>query len=160
LLTRAGADQALQAFKLGPIVQAGLDPRRVVFHPGIPDQAAFLAYYQQLDIMLNSFPADAGTTICESLWMGVPVLVLDRPEALRHTGRALLTYVGMAEWVAPDLAGWIALARHWSGNLAALAALRAGLRNRFAASPLCDAAGSMRAIESAYRAMWREWCRG
>jgi predicted O-linked N-acetylglucosamine transferase (SPINDLY family) len=129
----------------------------VLFHPAIPSQAAFLAYYRQLDIMLDSFPADAGTTICESLWMGVPVLALDRPEALRHTGRALLSYAGLAEWVAADLDEWIGIARGRSGNLEALAALRSGLRGRFRASPLCDPARSMRAIEAAYAGMWQDF---
>ena len=158
LLCRTGADQALRDFKLGPVIQAGVDPHRVVFHPALPSQAAFLAYYRELDIMLNSFPADAGTTLCESLWMGVPALVLDRPEAMRHTGRALMTCAGMADWVASGLDDWIAAARRWSGDLEALAALRSGLRARFKASPLCDPAQSMRAIEAAYRGMWQDFC--
>jgi protein O-GlcNAc transferase len=156
LLLRNGAEEAHKAFKLAPLIAAGVDPRRVVFHPG---QAAFLATYQELDIMLDSFPADTATTVCESLWMGVPVLVLDRPQALRHTGRALVTQAGLGDWVAADLNGWLRIARRWSADLDGLAALRAGLRHRFAGSPLCDPAGSMRAIEAAYRGIWQDACR-
>jgi len=157
LLIRDGAEEAHKAFKLGPIIQAGLDPGRVVFHrrTGL---RAFMDYYNQIDIMLNSFPADAGTTVCESLWMGVPALVLDRPEALRHTGRAVNAYVGLEDWVAQDLEGWIAIAKRWSADLDGLAALRAGLRARCAASPMRDEAASARAVAAALRGMWQDWC--
>lgn len=155
LLLRDGADETHRVFTLDPLVLAGVDPRRVVFHSGPPD----LGTYRELDIMLNSFPADAAATVCESLWMGVPVLVLDRREALCHTGRALLTEAGLGDWVATDLAGWLRIARRWSKDLDGLAALRAGLRDRLAASSLCDPAGSMRAIEAAYRGIWQDACR-
>jgi predicted O-linked N-acetylglucosamine transferase (SPINDLY family) len=155
LLIREGAEEAHKAFKLAPLVAEGVDPRRVVFHP---EHAASLATYQELDIMLNSFPANGSSTICESLWMGVPVLVLDRPQAVNHTGRALATQAGLGDWVAADLNGWLRIARRWSADLEGLAALRAGLRDRFAASSLCDPAGSMRAIEAAYRGIWRDAC--
>ena len=36
--------------------------------------------------------------------------------------------------------------------------MRAGLRGRFAASPLGDAAGLARAMEAAFRGLWTEWC--
>jgi len=157
LLIRAGAEETHKAFKLAPILQAGLDPARVVFHRPAR-QREFLEYYNQIDIMLDSFPADAGTTICESLWMGVPVLVLDRPEALRHTGRAITAYAGLEGWAAQDLDGWIEIARHWNGDREGLAALRSGLRARFAASPMADEPASVRAVEAALRGMWREWC--
>jgi predicted O-linked N-acetylglucosamine transferase (SPINDLY family) len=38
-----------------------------------------------------------------------------------------------------------------------LAALRAGLRKRVAASPLRDADGLARHIETAYQTLWEQW---
>jgi predicted O-linked N-acetylglucosamine transferase (SPINDLY family) len=39
-----------------------------------------------------------------------------------------------------------------------LAELRRGLRQRMQESPLMNAAGFTRDLESAYRSMWRQWC--
>lgn len=158
LLCREGEDQAHKDFKRGFLSRAGLDPERLVFRPRVVPESRFLEYYGEVDITLNSFPADGGTTICESLWMGVPVLALDREEALRHTGRALLTFAGMDGWVAGSLEEWLSKALRWEADPNGLAEVRAGLRSRMLASPICDAPRAVRAIEEAYRDMWREWC--
>jgi len=158
LLCREGDDEAHLAFKRSFFLAVGVSPERILFRPRTGPEARFLAYYQDVDITLNSFPAEGGTTICESLWMGVPVLALDRPEALRHAGRGLLEHLGMADWVASDLDAWLQIAKSWDQDRDGLDALRRGLRERMAQSPLCDGPSAMRAIEEAYRGMWRAWC--
>lgn len=158
LLCRGGEDEAHKAFKRSFFREAGVDPERVQFLPRRSGEAAFLAYYGELDITLNSFPAEGGTTVCESIWMGVPVLTLERPEALRYSSRGILEYLGLEAWVAQGVEAWIDRAASWDARREELAALRAGLRSRMAASPVCDARASLRALESAYRSMWQAWC--
>jgi protein O-GlcNAc transferase len=160
LLCRPGEDEAHKKFKRGIFREAGGDPERLIFKPRVSPEARFLGYYHDVDISLNSFPAEGGTTICESLWMGVPVLVLDRAEAVRHTGRGLLTHVGMADWVAADLEAWLRMAERWSHEIARLAALRSGLRRHLATTPVFDAAKTLPELEAAYRGMWRHYCEG
>jgi protein O-GlcNAc transferase len=60
--------------------------------------------------------------------------------------------------VAPDLESYVELAVRAAGDLAALAPLRSGLRDRVAASPFCDGAAFTAHLEAAYRRMWRDWC--
>jgi len=123
-------------------------------------QAKTWEYYNEIDIALDPFPHNAGTTTIEALWMGVPVLSRsDRPSVGRF-GASILGALGMSDWVAPDDAGFIAAGVAKAGDLAALAQLRAGLRQRFEASPMRDGAGLARAIEAGYRQLWREWCAG
>ena len=90
--------------------------------------------------------------------MGVPVVTHAGRSHVGRVGAAILAGLGLGELVAasPDdyAARAIALARDPSH----LAALRAGLRPRMAASPLTDAPRFTRALEDAYRAMWRAWC--
>ncbi len=118
------------------------------------------AHYNEIDIALDPFPHNAGTTTIEALWMGVPVLSkADRPSVGRF-GASILGALGMEDWVTENEAEFVAIGERWANNLEGLAALRAGLRPRFAASPLRDGAGLVRAIEAGYRQLWRAWCSG
>ncbi|WP_296205255.1 tetratricopeptide repeat protein, partial [uncultured Hyphomicrobium sp.] len=114
--------------------------------------------YGEVDIALDPFPHNAGTTTIEALWLGVPVVsVEDRPSVGRF-GASNLAAVGLRDWVAKDVAGYVALAAAKASDLDALAKLRTGLRARMAASPLCDGPGLAREIETAVRNLWTDWC--
>ncbi|HEX2839763.1 tetratricopeptide repeat protein, partial [Hyphomicrobium sp.] len=114
--------------------------------------------YGEVDIALDPFPHNAGTTTIEALWLGVPVVsVEDRPSVGRF-GASVLGAAGLREWVATDVAGYVALAASKARDIAALAQLRSGLRARVEASPLADGPGLARALETAFRNLWERWC--
>jgi predicted O-linked N-acetylglucosamine transferase (SPINDLY family) len=114
--------------------------------------------YGQVDIALDPFPHNAGATTIEALWLGVPVLsIKDRPSVGRF-GASILTALSLADWIAEDVDGYVAKAVAAAGDVEALAVLRNGLRERFIASPLADAQGLGRALGSALRGLWSEWC--
>jgi len=137
----------------------GIGPERLDLIYTYP-QTTTWAYYNEIDIALDPFPHNAGTTTIEALWMGVPVLSkLDRPPVGRF-GASILGALGMQDWVARDEADFVTLAEGWAGNLDRLAALRADLRPRFEASALRDGPGLVRAMETGYRQFWRAWCSG
>src|SRR5690606_30431231 len=134
-------------------VAHGIDPARLDVFRGTVD-------YRGIDIALDPWPHNAGTTTCEALWMGVPVLSkCDRPSVGRF-GISILRCLGMTDWVAADVPGYVARAVAAARDLDRLAALRAGLRERMRASPLCDGRDLARQIEAAFRAAWQRWCRG
>ena len=54
----------------------------------------------------------------------------------------------------------MSIASDLARDLTRLAQLRGTLRDRMERSPLMDAAGFARNIESAFRSMWRQWCQG
>ena len=62
------------------------------------------------------------------------------------------------DWVAADLAAYTELAVAKASDIAALAALRSGLRAQVKASPLCDAPRFGRNLGTALRHAWRDWC--
>ena len=95
-----------------------------------------------------------GTTSVEGLWMGVPVLSLAGRRTLARQGVSILRNVGLEDWIAADADDYVARAVHHAGAPAALAALRAGLRERLLESPLCDAARFAAHLEAALEQMW------
>ena len=100
--------------------------------------ADYLATYQQVDVALDPFPFSGSATTCEALWMGVPVVTCPGETFASRHSLSHLSNVGLTETIARDLDEYVELAVSLAGDLPRLAALRAGLRERMAASPLCD----------------------
>ena len=75
-----------------------------------------------------------------------------------RTGVSLLTAVRLPELIAQTPDEYVEIAVRLASDLPRLAALRAGLRERMRQSSLCDGPRLARAVEVAYRDMWREWC--
>lgn len=114
--------------------------------------------YQDVDIILDCFPHNSGTTTCEALWMGLPVVTLaDRPSVGRF-GASILAAVGRQEWVADSATGYVELAVALAADIDSLERVRATLRGAVSASSLLDHAGFARSMETAYRDMWQRWC--
>lgn len=138
---------------------AGLGADRLELAPWIVAAEAHLALYDRVDIALDPFPYNGTTTTCEALWMGVPVVALRGDRHAGRVGASLLTAAGLETLIAETPEDYVARAASLAGDLDALAVLRAGLRERLAASPLTDAAGFAKSMEAAYRVMWRRWCK-
>jgi len=120
--------------------------------------AEYFQTYNRMDIALDPFPYAGGTTTCDALWMGVPVVTLAGTSAVGRAGVSLLSNVGMPELIAGDVEAYVRIAVDLAGDLPRLAGLRATLRERMGKAPLMDAGRFTRGIEQAYRQMWLEWC--
>jgi predicted O-linked N-acetylglucosamine transferase (SPINDLY family) len=130
----------------------GVDENRLVLVATAP-QAATWEAYGGIDVALDPFPHNAGITTIEALWQGVPVITLAGRPGVGRFGAMLLRGVGMGEWVSEDAASYVLRARAAATEVEHLARTRATLRQRLAASPLCDADGLAREVEAAYRAL-------
>jgi predicted O-linked N-acetylglucosamine transferase (SPINDLY family) len=85
-------------------------------------------------------------------------VTLDGDRWAGRMSRMILENLGLHDWVAADKAAYVETAVRLAADPAALAPVRAGLRQRLEASPFCDGPGFTRDLEAAYRAMWRAWC--
>jgi predicted O-linked N-acetylglucosamine transferase (SPINDLY family) len=124
------------------------------------DTAAYLALHHQVDMCLDTFPYTGGTTTNHALWMGVPTLTLAGHAPPGRQGAAMLGHVGLEAFVAEDAEDFQAKGLSWAGDLAALAAVRAGLRERCEQSPVRRPGAIAAGVESALRTMWQRWCAG
>lgn len=150
-------DEATRMDYLDRFRAQGIDESRLELRPSSP-HAEMLAEYGEVDIALDPFPFTGALTTSEALWMGVPVLTLAGESLVSRQGAAFMEALGMGAWVAQTPEAYQEIAVAMVGDIDALAATRAGLRERMAASPLCDGTAFTAALESAYREMWREWC--
>jgi predicted O-linked N-acetylglucosamine transferase (SPINDLY family) len=115
----------------------GIDPQRLEFL-GFSPHAESLAEYNRIDLALDPFPYSGGLTTCEALWMGVPVVTCPGETFASRHSLSHLSNVGLTEMIAQDLDEYVELAVSLASGLPRLAALRSALRERMAASPLCD----------------------
>ncbi|MFC3227248.1 tetratricopeptide repeat protein [Marinibaculum pumilum] len=118
-----------------------------------------LAYYHSLDVYLDTFPNVGGTTTCEALCMGVPVVMLAGETPIRRVGAAWLGPAGLQELITETMDDYVQTAVALALDSDRLRQLRGELRRRF-----LDAVGDHRRIaadyEQAYRRMWQAWVRG
>jgi len=139
------------------LAQRGIAAQRVAFDAGRPLDE-YLQLYQQIDVALDPFPYGGGTTTCDALWMGCPVVSLAGPTAVGRGGVSILSNIGLAELVAQDVEQYVRIAVECARDLPRLSYLRETLRPRMQQSPLMDAPRFARHVEAAYRDMWRRWC--
>jgi predicted O-linked N-acetylglucosamine transferase (SPINDLY family) len=135
----------------------GIAPDRLSFAGLTASRFDYLALYHTVDIALDPFPYNGVTTTCDALWMGVPVISLAGRMSVARQGVRFLRSVGLDELLAESLEDYVRIATDLAGDLARLAALRSGLRERMSRSPLMNALRLTSDLEAAYRALWKNW---
>ena len=150
----AQADELRQRF-----AEQGVGADRLSFAPRMA-LAKYLALHHEVDVLLDTFPYTGGTTTQHALWMGVPVVTLAGLRRSERISTANLTRVGLQDWSVTSTEAYVARAVAAANDLQGLAILRAGLRERTAASPLRQAGTVARSLEIAFRRMWWRWCEG
>ena len=138
---------------------AGVEKHRLDFIRKV----SYTRYFELLaetDIALGSYPYNGATTICEALWMGVPVVSRLGDRQASRASRSILGAIGMERLVASDPVKYVEIAVELAKDPATLSVLRAGMRQRMLDSHLMDAKAFTSALEQAYRRIWEEWCAG
>ena len=142
---------------LSSFSEFGIEAERIEIFAWAESCEEHLAYYQQADIALDSFPYNGTTTSCEALWMGVPVVTMAGKLHAGRVGATLVGSVGLDGLIAEDEASYVNIACELATERARLREMRSTLRERMKASPLCDSSGLTKMLEDEYRAMWQRW---
>lgn len=158
LKTNGMATEMVRERILRGFAEYGIEAERIVCEGGGPHKE-FVGAYNRIDIALDPWPYTGGLTTCEGLWMGVPVVTMPGPTfAGRHAATHLVN-AGLPEWVREDADAYVEWAVEQAANKTKLSTLRAGLRDKVAASPLADGKRFAANFEAALRHMWQDFCR-
>ena len=146
-------DRLLEGFEASGIAQD-----RILFTAFRDTFKQHLGLYGEVDIALDPFPFNGSMTTFQALWMGVPVISLVGETFISRTAGSILHHAGLGEFAVNTPEAYVACARDLAEDIDRLRVLRANLRERMAASPLCDAPAYARSVETAYWDIWRKWC--
>ena len=108
-----------------------------------------MQHYNDIDISLDTFPHTGGTTTCETLWMGVPVVTLVGQAFFERISYSNLCNAGLPDLCAFDAAEYVSIAVELAENQQRRQALRGALRAQIAAHPLGQGTRFVRAFEQA-----------
>lgn len=121
---------------------------------GPADHFSFLEAYNRIDIALDTFPYNGGTTTTEAIWQGVPVVSFWGDRWVSRTSASILRSANLGEFVAESRETYIALAvalANNSGTPTRLAEMRRNMRSNLRKSAVCDTSGFARSMEGLYR---------
>ena len=150
-----GSTEAALRERLG---RAGIAPERIDVH-GVVSYEAYHQLISSVDIGLAPFPYNGATTLMDCLWNGVPVVAKAGGETFTtRLGCSVLAGMGLDELIAGDNDDYVRIAARLAAAPRRLSELRQTLRRTLAYSSLRDFRGFTKALESAYRSMWRAWC--
>jgi predicted O-linked N-acetylglucosamine transferase (SPINDLY family) len=152
-------DEGVQARVRALFASAGL-PMEALELRGFSPHVEMLAEYGDIDIALDPFPFCGGLTSCEALWMGVPVVTMPSDRFASRQTASFLETLGLGDLIAATPEDFVSITAGLAADVARRGDLRATLRARMKASPLCDSAAFTPTLEIAYREMWRRYCGG
>jgi predicted O-linked N-acetylglucosamine transferase (SPINDLY family) len=115
----------------------------------------FLETYDRIDIALDAFPYNGGTTTTEAIWQGVPVVAYWGDRWVSRTSATLLRAASLGELVANDVSAYVHLATQLAGDHEKLKMMRLTMRENLLGSKACDTVGLARSMETLYRKIWQ-----
>ena len=145
------ASKILQKFE-----SLGIKKARIVLE-GSSARSEYFKSYNNIDITLSPFPYGGGTTSADSLWMGVPVLVMGGDSFLSRIGESIAYNSGLGDWVAFDKKDYIRKAIESAHDLDRLISLRAELRSNLLKSKLMDAEKFASDFSYVVQSLWENY---
>lgn len=154
------ADAVQEATMRALLKEQGISPERLSFHPR-QTLKNYMGLHHSVDMLLDTFPYNGGTTTCYGLWMGVPTLTLAGETVPARTGAAVMGLMGMPDFIANDVAEYIEKAVQLSADQERLQVIRRSARNRFLSEgSYWHSEAVAQSLQLAVRQAWRLWCAG
>ncbi|TWU36569.1 hypothetical protein Q31b_48500 [Novipirellula aureliae] len=140
-----------QQYVLDQFTRRRVDARRIRFLPPAK-HLDFLKYYDQIDLTLDTFPYNGGTTTMESLWQGVPVLSFNGDRWASRTSRSILHSTHLSKFCPESRDAMIQMAIEYATiepKQAELTSIRSEMRDQLLRSNACDTRRFVQEMEKA-----------
>lgn len=139
------------------LASRGVDESRLRFLPRIPLRR-YLEAHADVDVLLDTFPYNAGTTALHSLWMGVPVLTMKGKRIVSNIGAALMAKADLPAFVAEDDDDFVNKGVALAQQPELIASIRSRLRQHLSNQQGFSSEYATRCLEDGLRSAWRVWC--
>jgi predicted O-linked N-acetylglucosamine transferase (SPINDLY family) len=149
-------DPVLQRVTRARFLAEGVDPSRVEFR-GHSTGDEYLASFAEIDLALDPSPCPGGTTTCDALANGVPVLTLAGDDFYARIGVPCLAGTGLPELVVTSWDAYVAMAVELAADPLKLAGMRVHVRDAFDNGAYRDEAGFTRRLEATFRGFFDDW---
>jgi predicted O-linked N-acetylglucosamine transferase (SPINDLY family) len=100
-------------------LQNGVNDNQLILE-GSSDRNALLKKYNMIDLALDPFPYNGGTTSLECSWMCVPILAKVGDRFLSKCGESINKSLGLTECIAKNNEEYVSIAINYSKNLKSL----------------------------------------
>ena len=117
--------------------KAGISPDRLIFADSLPYKE-HLARYSLVDLVLDTFPFNGGTTTSDALWGGAPVITMAGEAYASRMASSLLHNIGLEEMITSSPQEYAALAIQLATTPGKLSQIRSKLQQNLLDSPVFD----------------------
>ena len=112
---------------------------------------------RQIDIALDCFPHNSGTTLIEHLFMGNPFITFSNRPGVGKIGSSILSAIGHSEWIATTEDEYVQKAVNLASDIEKLDTIRGSLRKEIEKSPIMNHRGFVKKLEKVYKQMWENY---
>ena len=117
----------------------------------------YIKAYECVDIALDTYPHTGRQSVCEALYMGIPVITHRGVSHATRIGEAILENVGLGELCAPEWKAYVEIAVRLATDMERLEEYHLTLRRRVLQSAVMDSQRYMDALEEAYGQIFADW---
>jgi predicted O-linked N-acetylglucosamine transferase (SPINDLY family) len=105
--------EKFRASYLKKLASAGIDPNRVILRRSIPHSKSF----DEIDVVLDPFPHNGGTSTIDALLAGVPIVSLVGERPFERISYSILKKLNLERWAVNSVEEYIKCAVRLSANL-------------------------------------------
>lgn len=109
-------EEEFKSLFIKKFLDKGVNINQLIFQNGC-ERKDLLSKYNLIDIALDTFPYNGGTTTLEASWMCVPTLTRKGKSFLSKCGESININLGLNNWIAEDNDDYVKKAVYFSKNI-------------------------------------------